>query len=429
MGIRDGRGVLRDQPELVFSSSPVFDFFATIYAVLKTAEGYTFDFPEGWLVAARRAVGAEALRELRYYFGQNPSALDLMALATRSDRAERVEGFLQYLESTPPAEVAKVVLAGRMPESFHPLLDDLLERYEGVRGDDPKLQYVLRWFLRVEEREKAKVFLRFPAESKRRVLQLLQDLYVRLYRAEEEKLVPFLAVDVERKRLAAETGDPAEVVERYTGERLDAEQRLQRVVLAPSLYIRPFTLGVSYGGTRTIIYPLPMSPNVAAPFDAPAPAGPLAAPAVTALPVSPPPLFDLKPASAAPSAAPPAPVSAPAVRRGRPGRPPKTERKRGRPKAGAREAASLVAVHKALGDDTRLRMLRLLAERERYTQELAEALGLTHPTVLHHLDLMLKAGLVVVHDTERLRYYRVNETALEALSARVIEYLAQGRGP
>ncbi len=426
--------------ELDFSASPVFDFLATIYAVLKSGEGYSFDFPEGWLVGVRRSIGAETLRELRYYFGQNPTALDLMAMVPRSGRADRVEGFLQYLESAPPAEVAKVVLAGRMPESFHPLLDDLLERYEGVREDDPKLQYVLRWFLRVEEREKAKVFLRFPAESKRRVVQLLQDLYARVYRAEEDKLGPFFAADVDHKRATVGAADPAEVIERYTGERLDPEQRVQRVLLAPSVSIRPFTLGVTYGGLRVVIYPM------RARFEE-------AVPAESATPPSPPspPLFDLKPAPSmaqarptparvpdtpSPATATPATTPAPAstappvspVRRGRAGRPAKTGRKRGRPKAGAREAASLVAVYKGLGDDTRLHMLRLLAERERYTQELAEAMGLTHPTILHHLDLMLKAGLIVAHDTERLRFYRLNEAALSTLGARVIEYLAQGRG-
>ncbi|MHB8945379.1 MAG: ArsR/SmtB family transcription factor [Bacillota bacterium] len=405
---------------LDFSASPAFDFFATIYAVLKSGEGHTFDFPEGWLVGVRRAIGAETLRELRYYFGQNPTALDLMAMVLRSGRADRVEGFLQYLESAPPAEVAKVILAGRMPETFHPLLDDLLERYEGVREDDPKLQYVLRWFLRVEEREKAKVFLRFPAESKRRVVQLLQDLYARVYRAEEDKLGPFFASDVDHKRATIGEADPAEVIERYTGERLDPDQRIQRVLLAPSVSIRPFTLGATYGDLRIIVYPLQTR------FEEEVPAAPVVPPS--------PPLFDLKPAPATatpPPASPEAMSTTPPAaqpRRGHAGRPAKTERKRGRPKAGAREAASLVAVHKALGDDTRLRLLRLLAERERYTQELAEALGLTHPTILHHLDLMLKAGLVVAHDTERLRYYRLNEAALGTLGARVIEYLAQGRG-
>jgi len=408
-----GGGDSRGQPELILSSSTVFDFFSIIHAILKTIEGSTFDLREGWLLAARLAIGPEALRELRYYFGQNPSAIDLPVLVMRSDRADRVEGFLQYLESTPPAELAKVVLAGRMPEGFHPLLDDLLERYEGVREDDPKLQYVLRWFLRAEEREKAKVFLRFPAESKRRLLELLEDVYVRLYRAEEARLAPIFAADIERRLTTAVTSDPVEIVERFTGERIEGDQRLRRVVLAPSLHIRPFTLSIDYGGTRIIIYPLPKGAEEVeggASGQKVEAAGPK------------PEAVGSKPEAVGPRPGRPEAVE-PAPRRGRPGRPSRVGRKRGRPRAGAREAASLVAVHKALGDETRLRILRLLAERERYTQELAEALELTHPTVLHHLDLMLRAGLVSVHDTERLRYYRLNGAALEALSARILEYL------
>ena len=39
----------------------------------------------------------------------------------------------------------------------------------------------------------------------------------------------------------------------------------------------------------------------------------------------------------------------------------------------------------SLADETRLKILRLLAGREMYLQELAKALGVTHVTALHHM--------------------------------------------
>jgi DNA-binding transcriptional ArsR family regulator len=59
----------------------------------------------------------------------------------------------------------------------------------------------------------------------------------------------------------------------------------------------------------------------------------------------------------------------------------------------------------ALGDETRLRILRLLAEREMYLTELADRLGLTKATTKHHMVRLRAAGLVTLYDRERLTYY------------------------
>lgn len=52
-----------------------------------------------------------------------------------------------------------------------------------------------------------------------------------------------------------------------------------------------------------------------------------------------------------------------------------------------------VKVLKALADETRLRILQLLAERPLYGQQLAEALGVSHPTISHHMTQLRVAGL------------------------------------
>jgi len=58
------------------------------------------------------------------------------------------------------------------------------------------------------------------------------------------------------------------------------------------------------------------------------------------------------------------------------------------------EAQAGAEVFKALGSPTRLRILSLLAERERNINELAEALGLAQPTVTRHAQVLEQAGLV-----------------------------------
>jgi DNA-binding transcriptional ArsR family regulator len=59
--------------------------------------------------------------------------------------------------------------------------------------------------------------------------------------------------------------------------------------------------------------------------------------------------------------------------------------------------ASLLRLTRALGDESRLRMLRFLADGTRTLSELARFIGLSQPTVHHHLVHLRAAGLVRVH--------------------------------
>jgi DNA-binding transcriptional ArsR family regulator len=64
--------------------------------------------------------------------------------------------------------------------------------------------------------------------------------------------------------------------------------------------------------------------------------------------------------------------------------------------------SELVGIFRALGDPTRLRILKLIALRPRSTQELAPIIGLTESGTSKHLRLLAAAGLV---ETRREGYY------------------------
>ena len=71
----------------------------------------------------------------------------------------------------------------------------------------------------------------------------------------------------------------------------------------------------------------------------------------------------------------------------------------------------LVNALKALADPTRLRILRYLQEAPRTPSELAKILRLRPPTVIHHLNNLRLAGLVLVTvspETERRYAIRTN---------------------
>jgi DNA-binding transcriptional ArsR family regulator len=67
--------------------------------------------------------------------------------------------------------------------------------------------------------------------------------------------------------------------------------------------------------------------------------------------------------------------------------------------------AGSIRLFKALGDESRLRILRLLASGDLYLTEIAERMGLSKPTVSHHLALLRAAGLVTITEAGALTYY------------------------
>jgi DNA-binding transcriptional ArsR family regulator len=58
-----------------------------------------------------------------------------------------------------------------------------------------------------------------------------------------------------------------------------------------------------------------------------------------------------------------------------------------------------------LGDESRLRILGLLAGGEKYLTELADEVGLTKATTKHHMVKLRAAGLVNLIVRDRLTYY------------------------
>jgi DNA-binding transcriptional ArsR family regulator len=74
------------------------------------------------------------------------------------------------------------------------------------------------------------------------------------------------------------------------------------------------------------------------------------------------------------------------------------------PEADAVPAAS-VRLFKALGDESRLRILRLLATGDLYLTEIAERMDLSKPTISHHLAQLRAAGLVTMTEAGALTYY------------------------
>jgi ArsR family transcriptional regulator, arsenate/arsenite/antimonite-responsive transcriptional repressor len=82
------------------------------------------------------------------------------------------------------------------------------------------------------------------------------------------------------------------------------------------------------------------------------------------------------------------------------------------------DAATLAGAFKVLADANRLRLLSILAaqpEEEACVCDLTEPLGLSQPTVSHHLRLLHQAGLVTREKRGTFAYYRLDASRFAVL--------------
>jgi len=80
----------------------------------------------------------------------------------------------------------------------------------------------------------------------------------------------------------------------------------------------------------------------------------------------------------------------------------------------------LLSFFKVLGNESRLKILGLLANQERSVGELAALLELREPTVSHHLAAMKKLGLVNVRAEGNTRIYWLDVKILEIMSKDIL---------
>lgn len=76
----------------------------------------------------------------------------------------------------------------------------------------------------------------------------------------------------------------------------------------------------------------------------------------------------------------------------------------------------LTDVFRALGDPARLRILGLLADKSRTGRELSETLGLTPPTISHHMTKLTESGLVKVTPDAQRRIYSLDAATFRELA-------------
>lgn len=83
-------------------------------------------------------------------------------------------------------------------------------------------------------------------------------------------------------------------------------------------------------------------------------------------------------------------------------------------------AERLARMFKALADPTRVRLLSLIAAspgQEACVCDLTEPVGLSQPTVSHHMKLLVEAGLVTREQRGKWAYFSIVPGMLDGLAA------------
>lgn len=195
-----------------------------------------------------------------------------------------------------------------------------------------------------------------PADAHPRIVEVLR-AWAEAYAAIEGRIGAILERDVALRAGDRGAYQGAELIERTTGGiRWLPEVGIKRVILAPSVFSRPFNYLLAGEGWRFFGYPVADEALEAADRLAPPPA--------------------------------------------------------------------MIRLHRALGDETRLRILKLLAGQDLYLTEIAQQLDLSKPTIKHHLALLRSAGLVTVVEAGSVIYYNLRRDRLEAASGELGAFLS-----
>jgi len=338
--VRDFRGTAASY-KIEWDVRTVYDFVIS----LSGEAGSTDDLPPAdrrWLTEARAALSGPVRADREALFGSELCINIAEHLVDRPDIASPA-AFAKAVGELDRRTAAEYFLA----DMFHePKKADLVSR--ALDGDRTALAGLVD-DLPEQKRAGRMDVLSDPDGTVRRLAAVL-DAWQKAFAEIEPRIRAMITRDVEARAADVARLAPGDLIERVTGGvRYVPEPGIERVILAPSYFTRPYNFLFSRDGWRLYAYPI----------------------ADTALDIHDP----LEPPLA------------------------------------------VVRLHRALGDPSRLRILRLLADGDRYLTEIAQALELSKPTVKHHMAQLRAAGLVILTEEGALTYYSLRREGLDAVGA------------
>lgn len=86
---------------------------------------------------------------------------------------------------------------------------------------------------------------------------------------------------------------------------------------------------------------------------------------------------------------------------------------------------SLDLIFKALSDNTRRKILRLLSEKDLTAGEIASKFQQSWPTISHHLEVLKSAGLITSEKQGQYIVYSLNTTVFQEVVLWILENIGE----
>lgn len=363
-------------PEVEILACITYDFLLSMHVALASPDYDYADYAVGreWIESARarcNALAPNALDVLGRYLGNGrPGSLHatLISLVAQCPEPRDTQHFLQWLEALPVEQLSEALLDQQgLGDDWRSLLLAALAEPQHPTDEAPTSSQptaTAQLLNRYPEdiRPTVATVLRQPEETRAEFLAALRVWDEAVFAQEAARIMPLLQREVAvLERQRAEMPIDRFMKMGMRGVEWQRPATLRRVIFAPSYFCRP---AVFYHFWRdTLTFCTPVEAVVLAP-----------------------------------------------------------DAQRADPRAPSEE---ILDFFEALGDKTRLRILRLLSEREMYLTELAEQLGLTKATTKHHMVCLRAAGLVTLYDRDRMTFYALRPDIARRSTHLLDEYLCR----
>jgi DNA-binding transcriptional ArsR family regulator len=306
-----------------------------------------------WFERTRALLEPEVLSAIERYSGGHEILFGyLLALAADAPAARDAAAVVASVAAVSPFDLRRLLLGGRLSTYRGDVPPEAVDA--AAQGDSGAARALLAGCLDWQ-REAYEHVLSLDADEAKRLLEIAcRGWHAAVLGPEERGTARVLRRSARATRTLAERLRPPDLVDRATsGVRYDGEPGIDRILLAPHVVSRPWSIFTESGSTKIVCYGVDDSQLT--------------------------------------GDAPPDP---------------------------------LVAAYKALGDETRLRILRRLSEGPAGLVELTELTGLAKSTVHGHLLVLRTGGLVVAEASKKGSYSLRRETLAE--SAALLETYLEG---
>ena len=300
--------------------------------------------PAPWAAGVRKRLSAPRQHDFKEFYG-SPSgfaAYTPIHLVLEMDAPKDARRFLDFVEAIPGDEFSERM---HLPSFTNEEIAGILKRaFRRERIKEREIEAYRQAIARLgrplgSSAEVRRLFAQMadPAGTKERWLGVMREYYSAFFAEEEKRERPALERMLGDAQKLSEETTVSDMVEQVShGFTLSEDIELSRLILAPSIWMHPFTMRVEVAEQELLVL-------------------------WGALPAG----YKLVPGEQVPDGA--------------------------------------MLVLRALGDPTRLRLLRLIAAEPRSLQSLAQEVKLSLPTVSHHIRELRGAGLIRLEEAGRGR--------------------------